>query len=179
MMSDKKPTKHVEPSPFDKFMEEVRGWFATREKRQSVKRLEKAEHFNETRHIRRRGSSARRTVFGFFAIIGMMIWGFIKFFLGMFRFAIWIGAIAGFIWLLTMMDMTTDEKMDEVKKQVTEVTEKTGGQVGDVIRNIADEINKIKENWHIEIRSKGEDGETKVMEFGTKQDDPPEPPEKP
>jgi len=182
-MSDEKPNKIIEPSPLDKFMEEIRKWRAGHEVRQTEKRRNKAEHFNDTRHLRGRGRDrkSKPTTINFFAGIGWfvgitanLILGLFSLFFGLFRFAIWIGVVGGFIWLLTMVDMTTDEKMDEVKKQATEVTEKVGGEVGNVIQNLADEINKIKENWHIEIRSKGEDGETNVIEFGTKQDDPPE-----
>jgi len=186
-MSDEKPNKIIEPSPLDKFMEEIRKWRAGRDVRQTEKCLKKAEHFNDTRHRRSTVKLRRKPVAinifssigWFFGIIAELILGLFSLFFGLFRFAIWIAVVGGFLWLLTMVHMTTDEKMDEVKKQAAEVTEKVGGEVGNVIQSLADEINKIKKNWHIEIRSKGEDGETNVIEFGTKQDDPPEPPTTP
>jgi hypothetical protein len=174
MMSDEKPNKTVEPSPFDKFMEELREWRTGRDKRQSAKRLNKAEHFNDTRHRRTRGPINVFSSIGWlFGIIAELILGLFSLFFGLFRFAIWIAVVGGFIWMLVMVEVE-DATYDEAKEQAAEVTKKVGGEVGMVIQNLSDEINKIVQNWHIEIRSKGEDGETNVIEFGTKQDDPPE-----
>jgi len=182
-MSDKKPNKIIEPSPLDKFMEEIRKWRAGHDVRQTEKHLKKAEHFNDTRHRRTRGPiNVFSSIGWFFGIIAELILGLFSLFFGLFRFAIWIAVVGGFIWIFMMVevgDATYDEATEQAKEQAAEVTKKVGGEVGMVIQSLSDEINKIMQNWHIEIRSKGEDGETNVIEFGTKQDDPPEPPTAP
>jgi hypothetical protein len=179
-MSDKKPEKIVEPSPFDKFMEELREWRAGRDKRQSAKRLNKAEHFNETRQYHQPvqhpvAINIFNSVGWFFGIIVELILGLFSLFFGLFRFAIYIAVVGGFIWLFMMVevgDATVDEARDEIKEQASEVTKKVGDKVGSVIQSLSDEIGKITKNWHIEIRTTGEDGEEKVIEFGTKKDEP-------
>lgn len=184
-MSDKKPNKIVEQSPFEKWWAEVQEWRAGRDKNKTVKRRQKAEQFNETRHLRRKGRTGKKPIIDLFGIFGMMVFGLIEFIFGLIgialRFAFWIAMVGGVIWLLTTFDVKTvvkDEAVDEVKEQAVETKEKVKGEVGDIFQSIADEINKIKENWSIEIRQTTEDGkEVKVLEFGTKKDEPPETPE--
>ncbi len=59
-----------------------------------------------------------------------------------------------------------------------DVKEKVKGDVGDVLQSITNELNEFAKKWSIEIRQTTEDGkEVKVLEFGTKKDEPPETPE--
>lgn len=179
-MSDEEPNKIVEPSPFEKWWAEVQEWRAGREKRQVVKRRDKAEHFNETRHLRskQRSRATKKSVIDFFGILGMLLFGLINMVFGLigaiFRMGFWIAIVAGLIWILTTVDVeegAKDEKVDAVKEQTGKAKEKIKDGVGDVIQSLSDEIDKVKKRWHIEIRTHDEEGEEVIMEFGTKKEE--------
>ena len=179
-MSDEKPKKIVEPSPFEKWWVEVREWRAGRDKRQVEKRRVKAERFNDTRHLRgrKRRRANKNSVIDFFGILVMMLFGFIEMVFGLigaiFRMSFWIAIVAGLIWILTTVDVeegAKDEKVDAVKEQTGKAKEKIKDGVGDVIQSLSDEIDKVKKRWHIEIRTHDEEGEEVIMEFGTKKEE--------
>lgn len=179
-MSEKKPEKVVEPSPFEKWWAEVQEWRAGRDKQQVAKRRKKVEHFNDTRHLRSRKRDRKNTNL-LFNIFGMVLLGIVELILGLlgmvFRFGFWIAIVGGLIWILTTFDVETKvndekvgEKVDEAKKKAAEVK----GEVGDVFQEIADELNEFAKTWSIEIRQTTVDGkEVKVLELGTKKDEPP------
>jgi len=173
------PEKVVEPSPIEKIWAEIQAWRSGREVKLKDKRLRKAEHFNNVTRVRRgRGNRAsKRAVIGFFGFIGSLIMGFFELFIGLFRFAIWIGVVGGIIWVLSNMEeFSEDATLEAVKEKAVEVQQHD--KVEAIIQGLQDTVEEIKQNWYIEIRTKGEDGETKVIEWGTKKPEPePEPSE--
>jgi hypothetical protein len=181
-MTDKKPEKVVEPSPFEKWWAEVLEW---REKRQGTKRQEKAEQFNTPSPIRSKQSrffvseeeeeSSRNKKKSVINISGMVMFGLVEVVLGLigivFRFAFWIAIVGGLLWALTTFDVKTvvkDKAVDEVKKEAAEIKSEVGDVLHPVFQDIADELNEFAKNWSIEIRQTTEDGkEVKVLEIGT------------
>ncbi len=178
-MSDEKPNKVIEPSPFDKWWAEVQEWRGGRDKNKSAKRLKKAENFNSNRHKRKRRSVGPSLFFvGLMAILEL---GF-----GLFKFVLWIAVIGGVVWFLTTVDVeevTKDAAVEGSKEKVgitsTEVRQKIKDGSTEIIGSIREAINEFTEGWHIEIRTTGEDGEEKMIEFGTKKDEPSTQPEAP
>lgn len=161
--------KVVEPSAIDNLIAEFRSWRAGRGKNTSAKRLKKAQRFNDNRHKRKRSIGPSLFFVGVMAIIEM---GF-----GLLKFMFWIAAIGGIIWVITTVDVEEvmkDAAVEKGKEKAGEVRQKIKNESTDIIGSLREAINEIREDWHIEIRTKGEDGEEKVIEFGTKKDDVPE-----
>ena len=182
-MSDKKPTsppnKVVEPSPLEKWWAEVQEWRAGRNKTMVARRLHKAERFNDTRHQRgrRRNSASKLVAIDLFGVVGAVFSLVFGLFGALLRMGFWIAVAAGVIWMfLNMEEFAKNAEVEEATEKAAEISSKTKTEIQGLIDGLGDSIEKIKKDWHIEIRTKGEDGEEKVIEFGTKKDEPPEAP---
>ena len=93
------------------------------------------------------------------------------------RMGFWIAVAAGVIWMfLNMEEFAKNAEVEEATEKAAEISSKTKTEIQGLIDGLGDSIEKIKKDWHIEIRTKGEDGEEKVIEFGTKKDEPSEAP---
>jgi len=178
-MSEQKPEKHIEPSHWDNFVAEFREWREKRTEGKMAKELRKAQEFNQTRGLRgskrirrkieirnRRAGPGLPGIFMFFGSIFMFFFEIIAFLFsmlfGMLRFAIPIGLVIAAIVAVFTVDTSEDSK---------ELT----GSAKAFINGIRDTIDEVKSSWHIVIETK--DGEK--IEWGTKKEDPPKPPEEP